>query len=298
MTARRGPRCTNAFTVDVEDWYQTSDFNFPPAGWGHYEDRVERNTLKILDLLDDYNVKGTFFVLGCVAAKFPRLVAEIAARGHEIGSHGGWHRPLTRLSWDETVADLRFGKAVLEGITGRPVRSFRAPSWSLEPATFRVLAFLSAEGITCDSSLQPFRTPLSGVPRAPHLPFRPSLGGIALNLVEYPSTVLKWKGMCVPFSGGLYLRTLPSSLVHWALRKVNEQRSGMVYVHPWDVDPGQPRLPCSPVIRFVHYAGLGSTEAKIRALLRHFSFVPLQDLVRQVRSFPIIPLDPKGEETA
>ncbi len=293
MIIRGGLGTPNAFTVDVEDWYQSNDFDFPPDRWDRYENRIDDSTLHLLDVLDEYKIRATFFVLGCVAARSPHLVREIAGRGHEIGSHGFWHRPLTRLSWDEITSELRFGKEVLEEITGLPVQSFRAPSWSLSPRTYRVLEFLAAEGITCDSSLQPFRTPLFGVKNAPHFPFRPSLGGIALNLVEYPPTVLKLNGVCFPFSGGLFLRILPSHLVKWALQKVNEQRPGMIYVHPWEMDPGQPRLRCSPIIRFVHYFGLSSTEAKVRSLLEYFPFVPLRDLVGQSDAFPVIPLEPE-----
>lgn len=279
----------NALTVDVEDWYQTSDFNFPVTTWGNYEDRVDGNTRRVLDLFDEFGVKGTFFVLGCVAEKSPQLLREILARGHEIGSHGGWHQMLTQMSWDEITDDIRYGKRILEDISGQSVKYFRAPSWSLSPRTYRVLELLESEGFMCDSSLQPFHTPLSGVRGAPHFPFRPALNGKVLNLIEYPSTVLKFGRGTLPFAGGLYLRVLPTFFIQWALRKVNAQRPGMVYVHPWEFDPDQPRITNSPLLRFTHYYHLTATEPKLRALFKQFDFGPLGDVI-QDRKFPVVSL--------
>ena len=280
----------NVLTVDVEDWYQTSDLNLPVGSWPKYEDRVESNTRKIMDILDEYDVKATFFVLGCVAQKFPRLVQEIVKRGHEVGSHGGWHRMLHELTDEEFLEDVIFSKRILEEVAGRPVVYYRAPSWSLSPSNYKALEVLESQGFVCDSSLQPFQTPLSGIRGAPQVPFHPVVGGRRLDIVEFPSTVARIGRQTLPFSGGLYLRTLPLFFVKWALHKVNHEREGMVYVHPWELDPKQPRITKSPLVRFTHYYQLRNTESKLRGLLQEFSFVPL-GRVLEGEGFPDVVLD-------
>ncbi|MDQ0190118.1 DUF3473 domain-containing protein [Alicyclobacillus cycloheptanicus] len=269
----------NALTVDVEDWYQTSDFDFPLQTWDRFEDRVDANTRKLLDLFDGFGVKGTFFVLGCVAKKHPGLVTEIVSRGHELASHGGWHQMLTRMTLAEIRSDLTWSKALLEDLSGQAVTAFRAPSWSVSHQNLEVLALLEELGFRVDSSLQPFRTPLSGMKGVPHHPFHPVVGGRRLNLVEFPSCVARLFGTAFPFSGGLYLRILPVGIITAMLRRVNRERAGMVYVHPWEVDVQQPRITRSPVIRLTHYYHLRTTERKLQRLLAQFQFGRLQDVV-------------------
>lgn len=275
----------NALTVDVEDWYMTNDFNFHPDTWNRYEDRIVANTMALLELFDKRNVRGTFFILGCVAERHPQLIKEIRRANHEIGSHGGWHRMLTRMSLNEIREDLRYSKKVLESITSEPVEMFRAPSWSISPDRYEVFHILEEEGFSCDSSVQPFRTPLSGVAGAPHLPFRPVIDGKSVNVVEYPPTVLKIKGVPIPFSGGFYLRAMPYPFIRWALRKVNQERPGMIYVHPWEIDPGQPRLPASSFVKMTHYYGLRGTYKKLDRLLQEFPFATLGEVMTEVE-FP------------
>ncbi|WP_186446013.1 XrtA system polysaccharide deacetylase [Paenibacillus cremeus] len=268
-------------TVDVEDWYQTSDFKIDPSEWHTYEDRVVNNTMNLLELFDRYQVKGTFFTLGCVAEKHPGLIREIVKEGHEIASHGGWHRLVTGMTRDQFREDVRSSKRLLEDISGQQVVFFRAPSWSIAPECYDVLRILEEEGYLCDSSLQPFQTPLSGVTGAPHTPFYPVLGGKKLELLEFPSCVLKTSGITVPFSGGLYLRTLPYAMIRWALNKVNTTRPGMIYVHPWEIDTTQPRIKSSLFARLTHYHNLGSTMPKLEKLLQEFSFKPLSEIIEE-----------------
>ncbi|BAU29709.1 polysaccharide deacetylase family protein (PEP-CTERM system associated) [Aneurinibacillus soli] len=277
----------NALTVDVEDWYMTSDFHFDVSTWDTFEDRVVQNTMQLLELFSYYQVKGTFFILGCVAEKHPTLVEEIARRGHEIGSHGGWHQMVNSMSIEQFHEDLLYSKHILEGITGQNVQLYRAPSWSITPERYEVLRILANEGFVCDSSLQPFRTPLSGIKGAPHTPFIPVLNGEALSLLEFPPVVLKKGGVTFPFCGGFYLRALPTSFLTWALRQVNRTRLGMIYVHPWEVDTEQPRLKTSPLIRFVHYYNLGTTRRKLERLLQEFSFTTLGELIASQTFSPI-----------
>lgn len=280
----------NALTVDVEDWYMTSDFSFDVSTWGSYEDRVVSSTMELVELFAHYKVRGTFFILGCVAERHPELVEEIARRGHEIASHGGWHQMINKMSLEQFREDLVYSKRILEGITGKPVRLFRAPSWSITPDRYEALKILAEEGFHCDSSLQPFRTPLSGVAGAPHTPFVPVLQEETLELLEFPPTVLKKGGVTFPFCGGFYLRTLPTWFLIWALRQVNRQRSGLIYVHPWEVDPQQPRLPASPLIRFVHYYNLNSTKKKLERLLQEFEFTTLGDIIASRGDYPSVAL--------
>lgn len=270
----------NAFTVDVEDWYQTNDFNFPVSRWEQFEDRVEESTLTLLGLLSRYRVRATFFILGAVAQKHPSLIGRIAAEGHEIACHGGYHRLLTEMNAGQFREEIREAKGRIEDAAGMEVRFFRAPSWSIGPANYDMLQILEEEGFTVDSSIQPFRTPLSGVVGAPVKPFYPIIAGKTLRILEFPSTVLKIGGMPLPFSGGLYLRAMPYFVIRWALRQVGRTRAGMVYVHPWEVDQGQPRLRASYLIRFAHYYHLDRTIEKLDRLLQDFRFAPLGEVIR------------------
>jgi polysaccharide deacetylase family protein (PEP-CTERM system associated) len=272
-------------TVDVEDWYMTNGLDIPPERWGLFEDRVVQSTGKVLELLDRHRTKATFFVLGCVAQRHPGLVERIAEGGHEIGTHGGWHRMLTRMTPEEIAGDILESKRVLERISGLPVRLFRAPSWSMNPRTYSVLQMLERAGFLCDSSIQPFRTPLSGLDDAPSRPFHPIVEGERLNLVEFPSMVWEGFGARIPFSGGFYLRAMPYGIVRALMRSVNRSSPGMVYVHPWEFDPSHPRVKASPLIRLAQYYNLTATESKFERLLRDFAFAPLGEILKG-RSFP------------
>lgn len=280
----------NAFTVDVEDWYQTMDFDIDSSQWNKYEDRVKANTEKILDIMDKTNTKGTFFILGCVAQKHPDLVKDIVSRGHEIGSHGMWHKMVTKQTPDEFRQDIRTSKKILEDITETTVNLYRASSWSICEQTIWALEILSEEGFKCDSSIQPFKTPLSGMKNASYKPFYPIVNGKKLNIIEFPSTVLKFGAFRLPFSGGFYLRVLPYAILSRCLKLVNKSRSGMVYTHPWEIDVAQPRLTAPFHIKLIHYTNLSYTEKKLEKLLGQFQFVPLGELLKNL-NFPEVVLD-------
>lgn len=280
-------------TVDVEDWYQTSDFNFPVDTWGAYEDRVEKNTYELLELFDRRAAKATFFVLGCVGYAHPKLVQDIADAGHEVGCHGGWHQMLTRMTPLEVRKDLVWSKALLEDLSGKPVTAFRAPSWSISWDNLYVLILLEELGFEVDSSLQPFRTPLSGVAKVPRRPFHPVVQGKALRLLEFPSCVDQVLGLNIPFSGGLYLRMMPTAIVDALLQRVRRRGPSMVYVHPWEFDPEQPHLTKSPLIELTHYYGLSSTKRKLEHLLNKFTFCRLSD-VAAAHTFPKMTLAKEG----
>lgn len=279
----------NALTVDVEDWYHTQDLNIRADRWDSLEDRIERSTGAVLDLLSRHGARATFFVLGHVARRHAPLVREIASAGHEIGSHGEMHRLVYGQTRGQFREDLLASRRTLEDIAGREVRMYRAPSWSISPDSLWALEILEEEGFVCDSSLQPFRTPLSGIGGAPVFPYHPVIGGRRLGILEFPPTVLRLGRFRLPFAGGLYLRALPGWAVALGLGLVNRERPGMVYVHPWEFDPGQPRLKVPAVVRLTHYLNLARTEDKLGALLGKFRFVPLGDLVG-AGEYPAVPV--------
>lgn len=279
----------NVFTVDVEDWYQTSDFNFDVKLWDNYEDRVDYSTSIILDLLAEHNVRATFFVLGCVATKHPELVNKIIRAGHELASHGSWHRMVTQQTREEFRADVRAAKLILEDISGREVNLYRAPSWTISADTLWALEVLEEEGYLGDSSVQPFATPLSGTKGAPVVPYHPVIGGRPLKLVEFPPTVLKIGKVRIPFSGGFYLRALPNQFFYLAMHLVNRKQAGMVYIHPWELDIIQPRLKASPLITLSHYLNINKTEQKLKKILGRYTFVPLGDLINE-GDYPALPV--------
>ncbi|MCM0647212.1 polysaccharide deacetylase family protein [Clostridium swellfunianum] len=269
----------NVFTIDVEDWFHTMDFNFPVSSWNNYEDRVHHGLKDILELLDKYNVKATFFVLGYVARKHPELVRELINKGHEIGSHGDMHKMVTTQNREEFKKDVAASKEILEDMTGKKINIYRSSSWSIVPKTMWALEVLEELGFKYDSSIQPFTTPLSGFRNAPRTPFYPVVNGKRLNLLEFPPSVMPLGKACLPFCGGLYLRVLPKSFINYALNKVNKNNSGMIYTHPWELDVKQPRLKVPPHIKFTHYYNLSSTKDKLEYLLQNFEFDTLSKVV-------------------
>lgn len=269
----------NAFTVDVEDYYHVSGFadRISPQQWDAYESRVERNTHRILRLLDRHQVRATFFVLGWVAERFPDLVREIKRCGHEVGSHSYWHRLVYTMDCDEFHADLTRSRTVLEQITGEPVVAYRAPSFSITKTSLWALDILIAEGFRYDSSIFPVRHDRYGIPDAQRFPY--VVDGSRGRLTEFPPSVYRVWSANIPVSGGGYFRLYPIWLTAYCLRQIN-QRDGkpfLFYVHPWELDPDQPRLNGSRRSRLRHYVNLSSTARKLEQLLQAFSFTSLSD---------------------
>ncbi len=273
----------------MEDWYHAHDLKLEPECWEGLADRVEAGTDVLLELLAGNNVRGTFFILGWVAGRHPQLVKRIAGAGHEIGSHGSRHRLIYRQTREEFRRDLLSSRQILEDLTGKEINIYRAPSWSISAGTLWALEILEEEGFRCDSSIQPFRTPLSGLPGAPVAPYHPVINGRKLNLVEFPPTVLPVGRCRLPFAGGFYLRVLPYRLIRWALTRVNRQNPGLVYVHPWETDLAQPRLKVPLLTGITHYFNLSTTVLKLTALCRDFSFAPLGEVIKGV-CYPSCPL--------
>ena len=274
----------NAFTVDVEDYYQVSAFDdiVERSQWGEYESRVVANTQRLLDLLDGHQVKATFFILGWTAERHPELVREIDDRGHDIGSHSYWHRLIYSLDPETFRTDLRRSKQVIEDITGKPITSFRAPSFSVTEKSLWALDILAEEGIETDSSIFPIYHDRYGIPDAQQeLHQIETSGG---SLWEFPVSVRRLGGVNWPISGGGYFRLYPVGWTIRGLARLNEKMGEpfIFYVHPWEIDPKQPRVPVKKrMARFRHYVNLASTFDKLDTLLKRFSFGTVDAVIKQ-----------------
>ena len=279
----------NALTIDVEEYFQVSAFDgiVPRAAWDQFESRVERSTDRILQLMADANVQGTFFILGWLAEKNPALVRKIASLGHEIGSHSFRHRLVYELTPEEFRRDLRQARAAIEDACGQAVMSFRAPSFSMTSRSEWALDILIEEGYAYDSSIFPIhhdRYGMSGAPRHAHLMTRPSG-----SIWEVPPSTVRIGGVTLPVAGGGYFRLMPYELTRRAIARLNdvEHRPANVYLHPWELDPEQPRMPVSGLTRFRHYVNLGRTERRLERLLAAFSFGPISSVLVQQYAAPV-----------
>ena len=272
-------RVTNAMTIDVEDYFHVSVFDglVPRHMWDTLESRVERSTDRLLGMLAEHDIRATFFVLGWVAERHPDLIRRIAAASHEIASHGYGHR----LVYDQTPqafrADVRHAKKLLEDATGAAVLGYRAPSYSIVPRSLWALDVLMEEGYTYDASIFPIRHDRYGIAVSARQPYviQRARGAI----VEAPASTARLGPMNLPIAGGGYFRILPYAWTHWGISRVNtdEGQPVIFYLHPWEIDPEQPRLSAGLVSRFRHYRNLHETEPRLRRLLRDFSWGPLHE---------------------
>ncbi len=263
----------NAMSVDVEDYFQVAAFDqtIARADWPKWPVRVEANTHRILEIFARRGVHATFFTLGWVAERFPALVREISTAGHELASHGFGHERLTTLTRDEFRDGIVRTKHLLEDTSGVQVLGYRAPSYSVGPTTLWAHRELARAGYRYSSSIVPIHHDLYGMPGAPRFPFIAAGSGI----VEVPVTTVHAWGRNWPCGGGGYFRLLPYSVFRRGLNRVNqhEGRPGVFYFHPWEVDPGQPRIPDAPLkSRFRHYLNLARTAPRIERLLGDFRF--------------------------
>jgi polysaccharide deacetylase family protein (PEP-CTERM system associated) len=267
----------NAMTIDVEDYFHVSVFDgvVPRSRWDRLETRVCANTEKLLAIFDETGIQATFFVLGWVAERWPHLVRQIAERGHEIASHGFGHR----LVYDQTPRqfreDVRRAKVLLESAAGTQVFGYRAPSYSITPRSLWALDVLIEEGFRYDASIFPVHHDRYGIPVSARHPYRIERESGALW--EAPASTVRCGSMNLPVAGGGYFRILPYAWTRWGIARLNrvERRPAIFYLHPWEIDPGQPRLEAPLISRFRHYRNLDRTEARLRALLRDFQFGPL-----------------------
>jgi polysaccharide deacetylase family protein (PEP-CTERM system associated) len=262
----------NALTVDVEDWFQVQAYAhiIRREDWDGMECRVERNTHALLDLFAEAGVKGTCFTLGWVADRYPALIRRIVADGHELASHGYWHRLAHQQTQSDFLDDISQARKTLENIGGVPVRGYRAPTFSINARTPWAFDALAEAGYTYSSSIYPIRHDLYGTPDAPRAPHRVGSG----RLLEIPMSTVRLAGRNIPCAGGGYFRLLPYAVFQALLRRLNhgEHMSGVFYTHPWEIDPGQPVVAAPLLSRFRHRVNLGRTEARLKRLLAQFAW--------------------------
>ncbi len=267
----------NYLTIDVEDYFHVTAFEneIKFEDWGNCKSRVVDNTKKLLEILSSAGeTKGTFFILGWVAEKHPEIVKEIDANGHEIACHSYRHRLVYSLSPDEFRSDLLKAKNILEDIIGKKIIGYRAPSYSITNESIWAFDIIEELGFKYDSSIFPISHDLYGIPDAPR--FKYNL--LEHNLIEYPISTTKIFGIKVPFSGGGYFRLFPYSLTKMALNKINnnENQPFVFYIHPWEIDPEQPRISGAGFLsKLRHYNNLGKTTNRFMKLLQDFHFVPI-----------------------
>jgi polysaccharide deacetylase family protein (PEP-CTERM system associated) len=274
----------NALTIDVEDYYHVSGFESVVRfeDWDRYESRVERNTHRILDLLDEYQTKATFFALGWVAERQPQLIQAIDGRGHEVACHGYAHQRIYTQTPEQFRAETRRSKQVIEDTLGRPIFGYRAASYSITERSLWALDILREEGFAYDSSIFPIRHDRYGIPG--YQRFSHALNGHGGGtLVEFPISTLRLAGINVPIAGGGYFRLFPYAFIRWGLRRINEQecQPALVYLHPWEIDPAQPRIRASALARFRQYLNLQKTEERLVRLLQDFRFGSMSTVLRE-----------------
>jgi polysaccharide deacetylase family protein (PEP-CTERM system associated) len=273
----------NAFSVDVEDYFQVAAL--APAiareSWPTRESRVERNTGVILDLLAERSIRGTFFVLGWIAERHPALVRQIAAAGHEIASHGYSHQLIYSQSREEFREETVRSKCLLEDLSGHAVIGYRAASFSITRRSLWALDVLAELGFRYDSSIFPIRHDRYGIPGASPDP-GPVMTPSGATLIEFPMSAARFLGIKVPVSGGGYFRLLPYALTRRGLRQINDSRDQpfTFYLHPWEIDPEQPRVEVGWLSRFRHYTNLDRCEGRLRQLLKEFRFAPMCEVLR------------------
>ena len=291
----------NALSVDLEEYFQVSNFAglIERSRWETLPSRVRESTRRLLDAADATGNRATFFVLGWVAERHPDLVREIAARGHEIACHGYGHELVYELGPERFRADLRRARAAIEQATGSAVYGYRAPSYSITEASLWALQILVEEGFRYDSSIFPIRHHRYGIPGFARRPVRVVLAsGVAIR--EFPLTTLAAGPWSLPLAGGAYLRFLPLPLFSWGLgRLVAAGEPTVLYVHPWEIDPEQPRQATSWLVRVNHYHNLHRTEARLRQLLERFRFAPLGEVLDRLEAQGRLPdLDLSERELA
>lgn len=268
----------NALTIDVEDYFMVSAFADVVRfeDWHKYESRVERNTHRILDLLDENGVKATFFVLGWVAEHYPKLVREISSRGHEVACHGYNHRLAYDLTLQEFRGDTLKSKKLIEDTIGMSVNGYRATSYSIMEHTLWALDVLIEEGFIYDSSIFPIYHDRYGYPEFSRFFTRVSRQGLG-DIFEIPLSTIRLFGRNIPVAGGGYLRLFPLRFIDWGLRRLNEKENqpAIVYIHPWELDTEQPKLNGRRLSVLRHYINMETTVTKLSRLLKVFRFGPI-----------------------
>lgn len=280
---------THGLSFDIEEHFQVAAFDsvVRRRHWESFESRVERNTQVLLEMLEERGVKATMFIVGWVAERHKSLVRALAAAGHEIACHSYAHELISVQTPQQFREDVRRTKQLLEDLTGQPVLGYRAPTFSITKETEWALAILVEEGYKYDSSIVPIVHDFYGIPGAnPYIHVRQTPSG---EIWEVPPSTCRAWGLSIPVAGGGYFRLFPYSIFHRLLKRV--ERSGhplIMYFHPWEFDPDQPRMQGSALSRFRHYHNLDKTKERLSRLLDDFSFGPIASLVPMVAE-PSVP---------
>ncbi|MCG7866395.1 MAG: polysaccharide deacetylase [gamma proteobacterium symbiont of Stewartia floridana] len=278
-------RQINAITVDVEDYYQVSAFNkqVTKADWEGYESRVYDNTHRILKIFDDNSIKGTFFVLGWVAERNKKLITEISELGHEVACHGYSHDLVYNQTPDKFLEETRKSKAILEDIIGKPIKGYRAASYSITEKSLWALDILTECGFSYDSSIFPIMHDRYGIPGAKTMPHRLKTAK-GNEIIEFPLSTVGIAKRRLPVSGGGYFRLFPYWLSKAGLNRVNrnDQMPFIFYMHPWEIDEGQPKIKSSRLSEFRHYNNIDKFESRLLKLVRDFEFSTVSDVLQRM----------------
>jgi len=273
---------TNAMTVDVEDYFQVAALAsaIDESDWDTIKPRVDNNTNRILEIFEKADIRATFFVLGWVAERHQGLVRKIVDAGHELACHGFSHKLIYDQSRSEFAAETARAKNVLEQVSGTPVHGYRAASYSVTDRSLWALDVIAETGFAYDASIVPARHDLYGIPGAKVSPYRLELGN-GLSLMEFPPSTISILGHNVSIGGGGYFRIFPYAFSRWGMRKINESRKQpfAFYLHPWEIDPEQPRVRTNWKSRFRHYHNLHRFEPRLRRLLGEFHFGTMRSVV-------------------
>jgi polysaccharide deacetylase family protein (PEP-CTERM system associated) len=275
----------NAMTVDVEDYFHVAALakSIDRARWDDMEYRVEANTRRLLNLFELSNIKATFFVLGWVARRSPELIKEIHRRGHEVASHGMSHKLVFNQTPEEFFTETRDSKTMLEDIIGERVEGYRASTYSITRRSLWALDTLCDLGFVYDSSIFPIKHDVYGIPDAPQSPARIRAPN-GKTIVEFPMSTSKLMGIRIPVSGGGYFRLLPYAVTRAGLEKLNQAgRPFVFYLHPWEVDPGQPRIKTSALSTFRHYTNLSRCETRLKTLISQFQFSTMKSVLENLK---------------
>jgi polysaccharide deacetylase family protein (PEP-CTERM system associated) len=290
----------HALSVDLEEHFQVANFDdlIERARWDDEPSRVDDSARRLLDAFDQHARHATFFVLGWVAERRPALVREIAARGHEIACHGYGHELVYEIGPERFREDLKRARVAIEDAVGARVEGYRAPSFSITARSLWALDILAEEGFRFDSSIFPVRHYRYGIPDFDQRPVELRLRN-GLSIREFPLTTLDVGPVRLPLAGGAYLRFLPPSIFRWGLRRLADAREpSVLYLHPWEIDAEQPRLPTGWRVRVNHYHNLHRTLDRVRALLDRYAFEPVGRVLERLAENGRLPARELGRERA
>ena len=264
-TAEQADALLNAMSVDIEDWFQVGAFetSIDRSDWNSLEHRVERNTDAVLELFAESGIQATFFILGWVAERYPYLMQRIAAAGHEVASHGYDHKRVFTMTADQFRDDLERSTKLIEDASGQKITGYRAPSFSIDQRTAWAHEILAEQGYSYSSSVAPIHHDHYGWAGSPRFAWTPVSGS---DLIELPVTTVKFAGRVFAAGGGGFFRLLPSAIYNWSIRKMHREdgRGAIFYFHPWEIDPGQPRVENAPIkSKLRHYTNLRSMRSKL-----------------------------------